>query len=162
MKVIQIELKWAVLITVATLAWMLLEKTLGWHDAQIANHYWLTLLFFPILIFFYTLAIREKRRKYYKGNMSWLQGFSSGLILSAFLALLSPAAQYVTHRYISPDYFDAIIQHSVATNTMSLEEAKQYFTLQSYILQAAIGAIVGGIVISAVVAVFLKRRKSVS
>lgn len=160
MKAIKIELKWAILITVAALVWMLLEKTLGWHNEQIADHYWLTLLFFPILVFLYTLALREKRRKYYQGAMTWPQGFKSGFLLSAFLALFSPLTQYITHTYISPNYFENITAHAVTTREMSLAEATQHFTLQSYIIQAAIGAVVGGIVISAVVAVFLKRTKA--
>ena len=63
MKNIKIEFKWAIIFTIMTLVWMLLEKTLGWHDEKIADHYWLTLLFIPIAIFMYLLALREKRRQ---------------------------------------------------------------------------------------------------
>ncbi|MAN58972.1 MAG: DUF4199 domain-containing protein [Flavobacteriaceae bacterium] len=162
MKNIAIELKWAVLITVATFTWMLLEKTMGWHHEHIANHYWLTLLFFPILIFLYTLALREKRRKYYQGSMSWVQGFFSGAILSVILAIFAPLSQYVIHTYITPHYFPNIIEFVVESGQMPREKAEAYFTLTSYIIQAAIGAVVGGLVISAVVAVFLKRKKTVA
>ena len=158
MKHIKIELKWAFIFTIMALAWMLLEKTLGWHDENIADHYWLTLLFLPFMVLMYVLAIREKRRRFYNKKIGWKQAFLSGVIMSVFVALLSPLGQYVTHNYITPEYFKNVIDYSVTNNLMTLKKANNYFNINNYIMQAAIGALVSGVVISAIVAIFMRRK----
>ena len=155
---IKIELKWAIIFTIFTLVWWLLEKTLGWHDEKIANHFWLTLLFFPFVIFMYILAIREKRRRHYDKKITWKQGFLSGLLLSVFAAALSPIAQYIAHNYITPEFFVNVIESSVTNNFMSIEAANEYFNLTGYMYRSIISCIVGGTIVSAFVAFVLKRK----
>jgi glucan phosphoethanolaminetransferase (alkaline phosphatase superfamily) len=161
MKNLKIEFKWAIIFTIATLAWMLLEKTLGWHDEKIADHYWLTLLFLPVVILLYVLALREKRRRFYDKKITWKQAFLSGLMVSVFAASLSPIAQYLTHNYITPEFFVKVKEYSVTNKLMTANAANDYFNINHYILQAALSALIGGAIISAIVAVFI-RRKSVN
>ena len=139
------------------LVWMLLEKTLGWHDEQIADHVWLTLLFLPFAILMYILVMREKRRRFFGGKLTWRQGFLTGLKMAVFVALLSPLAQFVTHNYITPEYFNNVIEYSITNELMTLEKANDYFNINSYMLQSAIGALGGGAVTSALVAIFMRR-----
>ncbi|MCW8981946.1 MULTISPECIES: DUF4199 domain-containing protein [Altibacter] len=159
MKKITIELKWAFIFTIMALVWMLLEKTLGWHDENIADHYWLTLLFLPFAALMYVLEMREKRRRYYNKVISWKQAFFSGVVMAVFVALLSPLGQYITHNYITPEYFNNVIDYSVTNKTMTLKAANEYFNITNYMMQSAIGALVGGIVISAIAAFFMKRKE---
>ena len=158
MKKIVIEIKWACIFTITMLSWMLLEKTLGWHEEQIANHWWLTLLFSPFAIFIYLLAIREKRRRVYDRKMTWLQGFISGVIISVFVALLSPAAQYITHNYITPEYFKNVIEYSVTNDLMTRTKANAYFNITNYMWQSAFGALGFGVITSVVVAFFTRKK----
>jgi peptidoglycan/LPS O-acetylase OafA/YrhL len=158
MKNLKIEFKWAIIFTITMLAWMFLEKTLGWHDEKIANHYWLTLLVLPIAVFMYILALREKRRRYYNKKMTWLQGFLCGFMVSVFTAALSPAAQYLTHHYITPEYFPNIIDYSVTHELMTIESANEYFNIKNYMLQSALGALIGGTIFSAIAAIFIRRK----
>lgn len=158
MKHIKIELKWAFIFTVMALAWMLLEKSLGWHDEDIADHYWLTMLFLPFVVFMYVLAIREKRRRFYAKKITWKQAFFSGVIMSVFVAMLSPLGQYVTHNYITPEYFKNVIDYSVTNNLMTIKKANAYFNINNYIMQAAFGALISGVLISAIVAIFMRRK----
>ncbi len=158
MKKIYIELKWAVIFTITMLSWMLLEKTLGWHEEQIANHQWLTLLFAPFAILMYLLEMREKRRRVYNGKMTWLQGFISGVILSVFVALLSPLAQYITHEFITPKYFNNVIEYSVTNDLMTRTKANEYFNINSYMWQSAFGALGFGIATAAIVAIFVRKK----
>lgn len=157
MKALKIELKWAFIFTIVMLVWMLFEKTLGWHDEKIADHYWLTLLFMPFAILMYILVMREKRRRHYDKKMTWLQGFITGTKMAVFVALLSPIAQYITHNYITPEYFNNVATYSVTNDLMSIQEANDYFNITNYMLQSLVGALGGGLVISAIVAIFLKR-----
>lgn len=158
MKHLKIELKWSIVFTIMTLAWMLLEKTLGWHDEKIANHYWITLLFLPFAIFMYVLAIREKRRRFYHKKITWKQAFYSGVMLSVFTAALSPLAQYITHNYITPEYFINVREYSVTNKLMTFEAANDYFNITNYSMQVALGILIGGSIISAIIAFFLKRE----
>jgi len=48
------------------------------------------------------LALRDKKLNFYNGQMSWTQGFISGVIVSVVVAILAPLAQYVTHEFITP------------------------------------------------------------
>jgi len=157
MKKIKIEIKWAIIFTIVTLCWMLLEKTLGWHDEQIADHWWLSLFFMPFAILMYVLDMREKRRRVYKNTLTWKQGFFSGLIMTVFVTLLSPLAQYITHNYITPKYFENVKNYSVTNELMTIEVANEYFNFNSYMMQAAIGAFAMGVITSAVLAFFMKR-----
>jgi membrane glycosyltransferase len=158
MKKIYIELKWAVIFTITILCWMLLERTLGWHEEQIANHQWLTLLFAPFSILMYLLEMREKRRRVYGGKMTWIQGFITGVILSVFIALLSPLAQYITHNFITPKYFNNVIEYSVTNDLMTRTKANEFFNINNYILQSAFGALGLGIATAAVVAIFVRKK----
>ncbi len=157
-KKIYIELKWALIFTFALLCWMLLEKTLGWHEEQIANHQWLTLFFTPFAILLYLLALREKRRRVYGGKMTWLQGFISGAILTLFIALLSPLTQYITHNYITTEYFNNVIEYSVTNELMTRTRANEYFNINSYIWQSLFGALGLGILTAALVAIFVRKK----
>lgn len=158
MKKLYIELKWAVIFTIAILCWMLLEKTLGWHEEQIADHWWLTLFFVPFAILLYLLEMREKRRRVFGGKITWLQGFLSGVILSVFVALLSPLAQYITHNYITPEYFNNVIEYSVTNDLMARTKANDYFNINNYMWQSAFGALGFGIVMAAVIAIFVRKK----
>jgi uncharacterized membrane protein len=155
---LKIEFKWAIIFTITTLVWMFLEKTLGWHNEKIADHYWLSMLYIPVAIFTYILALREKRRRFYNKQLKWRQGFLSGFMMSVFAALLSPLAQYLTYHYITPEYFPNIIEYSVTNELMTLGAANDYFNITNYIMQSVIGVLVGGTLIS-IIAAFILRRK---
>lgn len=115
----------------------------------------------PFAIAMYILAIREKRRRVYQHEMTWKQSFITGATLALFIALLSPIAQYITHNYITPEYFETVKNYSVTNNVMTIEAAKAYFNFNSYLLQSFFGALISGIIVSAIAAFFLKINKLV-
>lgn len=158
MKKFSIEIKWGILFTIISLLWMYLEKGLGWHDENIADHAIYTNLFAIVAIAVYVIALLDKRKNFYNGKMTWTQGFISGIIISVVVAILSPLAQYITHEWITPGYFPNVIDHTVEKGAMSREAAEEYFNLKSYILQSFFFALVVGIVTSAIVALFVRRK----
>ncbi len=160
MKNLKIEAKWALIFCIILLLWMVLEKSLGWHDEHIKMHSIYTMLFAPVAILIYYLALRDKQKNHYKGNMSWLRGFLSGLIISAIVAVLSPLTQYITHEYISPDYFANQIEYAVENDKSTRAEAEAVFNLQSYISQTMIFAIIfGGATAAGIMTVLMLRKK---
>ena len=61
MKPIKIEVKWAILFSIMTLIWMVLEKVSGLHGKYIDYHMYLTNLFAIPAIWMMVLALKEKR-----------------------------------------------------------------------------------------------------
>jgi len=158
MKNFQIEFRWALIFSLALLVWMYFEKAIGLHDAHIGQHAIYTNLFAIIAIIIYVLALKDKKRSFFNGDMNWKQGFISGMVLSVLIAIISPLVQYIISTYISPEYFNNVIDYVVENGKMTLENAQGYFNLKSYMLQSAFGALAMGLVTSAVVAFFVKSK----
>ena len=160
MKKFAIEIKWAIISIIIFLAWMTLEKQLGFHDEKLKWQMVFTLLIlFPTFIIYF-LALRDKKKNYYQNNMNWKQGFISSIVISFVVAIFSPISQFITHEFITPDYFEKMISLSVESKRMTLEQAQNYFNLTAYIWQSISGGLSMGVVIGAIVA-YLIRTKTV-
>jgi hypothetical protein len=158
MKKYKIEFKWAIIFVIMTLLWMLLERLAGLHSTHIDKHVIFTNFIAIPAITIYVFALLDKRKNYYTGTMTYLQGLVSGLIISLIITIISPLTQYITSTIITPDYFDNIIQYSVKNGILSQEDAEANFNLQTYIIQGLIGAPVLGIITSAIVAIFTRKK----
>lgn len=158
MKNIRIEIKWGVLFILVVLIWMVFEKSMGWHDVHIDKHATYSLFIAPIAIAIYVFALLDKKRNFYGGKMTYMQGFIAGLIITLVVVILSPLSQYITSTYITPDYFKNVIDYSVSSGQMEQSAAEDYFNLKSYMMQSVIGAAVMGLITSAVVAFFVKSK----
>ena len=158
MKKFKIEIKWAIIFTIASILWMVLEKNLGLHDEYISEHAIYTNVFAVVAIAIYVLAIQEKKKYFYNRKMTWTQGFLSGLMLSLFVGILSPLSQYITFKYISPNFFANFINYAVDNKIYTRAAAETYFSMKSYILQGFVGSISMGVITSAIVALFLKSK----
>ncbi len=90
MKNIEIEIKWAIIFSVVGLLWMVLEKLTGLHGKYIDYHLYLTNLFAIPAIIVMVMALKDKKKNFYNGQMSYKQGLISGTILSIIIAVLSP------------------------------------------------------------------------
>ena len=156
MKTIKIEIKWGILFILIGLIWMVFEKVMGWHDVHIDKHATYSMLIAPIAIAVYVLALVDKRKNFYKGKMTYLQGFVSGLVITGVVVILNPLSQFITSTYITPDFFNNAIDYSVASGQMDQQSAEHYFSLENYLIQSVVGAAVMGIVTSAVVAAFVR------
>ena len=158
MKHYGVEIKWGVIFSVVALLWMMMEKSLGWHDEHIDKHAIYTNLFAIPAILLYVFALIDKRNNYYGGRMTYMQGLVSGIIVSVVVAVLSPLVQYITLQYVTPDFFTNIRDYAVKIGRMTEEHAAAYFRLKSYLIQSVIGALAMGIVTSAIVAFFVKKK----
>lgn len=160
MKQLKIEIKWAILFSIMTLLWMVLEKLSGLHGKYIDYHLYLTNLFAIPAIWFMVLALKEKKKGFYDGQMSYKQGLISGIILSVIIALLSPLTQWIISYIISPEYFPNVIKRSVEIGYFkSTAEAEANFNYPNYAKQSAFGALLMGIVTSAVAMIFIRTKK---
>jgi len=146
--------------SILTMVWMILEKTLGWHDAQIGKQLIYTNLFGFVAVAIYILALLEKKKQFFKGNISWKQGFLSGTVLTVVIAVLSPMVNAVVYTYITPRFFDTMVAYRVAHKFQTLTQAKAYFNLHSYIVLGIFDTLSKGILTAAIIAFFIKTKNT--
>jgi hypothetical protein len=160
MKSIKIEIKWAIIFSVMGLVWMLLEKWSGLHDKYIDYHLYLTNLFAIPAIWVMVLALKDKKKNFYNNNIDYKQGLMSGIILSLFIAALSPLTQWITSFVITPEYFPNVIKRSVEIGYYkTTAEAAANFNYKNYAIQGAIAALVMGVVTTAIAMIFIRTKK---
>lgn len=162
MKNIKLEIKWAIIFSIMTLLWMFLEKLSGLHSTHIDKHMYLTNLYAIPAILIYVLALKDKKKNFYDGNMTYKQGLISGIILSVVITLITPLTQWITTYVITPEYFPNVIKYSLETGYYNtLEEAEAFFNYNNYAIQGLIWALAFGVVTTLVVMIFLRtKRKS--
>lgn len=159
MEKFKIEIKWAIIFSLMVLVWMVLEKMSGLHDRYIDYHLYLTNLFAIPAIIVMVMALKDKKRSFYHGKMSYQQGLISGLMLSVFIALLSPLTQWITSYIITPEYFPNVIKRSVEIGYYnSTEEAEANFNYLNYAKQGLIGAFVMGVLTTAIAMIFIRTK----
>lgn len=153
----KIEIKWAILYTIASLLWMVFESKMGWHDSKIGLQPLYNLLFVPISAFIIGLALFDKKRNFFKNSMNWKQGFTSGIILAVLITVLHPSVLYITHTYISPDFFQNAIK-AVVSETYTLEQAKAQYNLNTAISNSVFEKLSFGVVIAAIISYFIQSK----
>jgi len=159
MKTIKIEIKWALIFSVMALLWMVLEKLSGLHGKYIDYHLYLTNLFAIPAIWIMVLALKDKKKHSYGGQMSYPQGLISGIILSVIIALLSPLTQWITSYVITPEYFPNVIKRSVELGYYkTTQEATAHFNYPNYAVQGAIGALTMGIISTPIAMIFIQTK----
>ena len=158
MKNIKLEIKWAFIFIAVMLLWMVGERVSGLHDEHIDKHAIFTNLFAIPAILIFVFALLDKRKNFYNGVMTYGQGFLTGFIITIIVTLFTPLIQYIISTVISPDYFSNITEHVVQTGTMTREAAEKNFNLNSYIIQATVGAFIMGVITSAIVAIFTRKK----
>jgi hypothetical protein len=159
MKNYSIEIKWTIRFILLVLAWAIGEKFIGLHDIFIEYYAIYSNLFIIPALLFYYLALSEKKKYFYKGYMTWTQGFVCGIILSFFIALLMPMAQFVIYKSITPHFFDNVIDYKLKHKYMTLENAKTFFNLKTYVIESIFSGLSKGIVTAAIVSLFLRTKK---
>ena len=160
MKNFSIEIRWALQFSILTIVWMILEKTFGLHDLHIDKQLIYTNLFAFIAVPLYILALRDKKKNFYNGYITWQQAFVSGSILSIAIAVLSPVVNYIVYTYITPTFFQAIISYRVRHGFQTLAQAEAYFNLHSYIMLGIFDALSKGILTSVIIAFFIKTKSN--
>lgn len=159
MNKLKTEIKWGFIFTGALLLWMVFERLMGWHGEHIEQHATMSMIFAVLAIAVYVFALLDKR-KTLGGVITWSQGFVSGFWVTMVVVVLSPFAQLITHTIITPGFFSNITEYAVESGQMTREEAESYFSMSSYLIQSAGGALGLGIVTSAIVAVFTKNKQN--
>lgn len=159
MKNYQTELKWAGIFFLMYLAWMLLEHLCGLHGRHIQYQQLVSTFILLPSILIYVLALREKKRKFFQGTITFMQAFKSGMLLTLFIVVLSPVSQLITIGLISPEYFENMREFAVNQQQMPRQEAEARLSTRAFIVQSIIGGLVTGAVFSAIISLLIRSRK---
>ncbi len=164
MKDIRIELRWAILFSFVLMIWMLIEHSLGWHQApkiahQLGYHFIAQLVLYAAV---YYVAIKQKRDKDYEGKITWKRALLSGAFISVIVALLSPLTQYFIYHYISPEYFSNMIAYQVnkAEFPMTEKAAQDFFSMKSFIIQGVFTSLSTGLIASALIGLAVRTKSA--
>lgn len=157
MKKFAIEIKWGIRYAFLWILWLFIEKSSGYYESKISDYALYSMLFTFVTIFVYYVAIKEKKKDFFKDEMSWKQGCVTGIFLTIVMAILTPLCQIIFHKAIAPEFFPNMIEYSVSKGN-SKEVAENYFNLSSFIIQNIFSTLSLGVVISAVVALFLQTK----
>ncbi|SCX87022.1 DUF4199 domain-containing protein [Flavobacterium caeni] len=158
MKNYLIEIRWAFVFTVATILWAGIEKLFGMHDTNIGTQPIFSMLFALPAVGIYVLALLEKKQKTYGGQMSWKEGTVSGIVLSLFIAVLSPIAQWAIFELISPEFFAKAVRFYVDKNRFTEAHALEQFNIQAYMKKSITESLSMGVFTSALVALIVKTK----
>ena len=162
MKNRKIEIKWGFIFILMTLVWMILEKLSGLHGKYIDYHLYLTNLYAIPAILVYVLALKEKKKKNFDGQITYIQGSVSGIIITVIVTIFSPLTQWIISYVISPEYFPNVIKRSVELSYYkTTAEAEANFNYKNYAIQSTIFAFIMGIITTAIVMIFLRTKNSI-
>ena len=159
MKSISIEIKWGVIFSLVGLLWMLLEKLVGLHGTYIDYHMYLTNLFALPAVVVMVLALKDKKKNFYQGDMNYSEGMLSGFVIALVIALLSPLTQWVTSFVITPEFFPNVIKRSVELGYYATEaDAATYFNYSNYAKQGFLMSLMLGVATTAICMIFIKTK----
>lgn len=158
MKNFTLEIKWGIIFTIAAFLWILLEKMMGWHGKNIEQYAFNTWFFFIPATHIYVSALKAKRDKFFGGKINWFTGLHTGLVITAVVILLNLPLQYFFIQLISPDFCTNAINYVVKSGKMNLSEAEIFYNLKNLIIQSSLKTMIFGIVISAIVSIFVRKK----
>ncbi len=91
-------------------------------------------------------------------GLVWTTGeYVAGMILSAANAALVPLTLTIYARWINPNFFATMIEHSVRTGQATRAAAAESFNLGTYIVQSMGFSMVAGFVTAAIATAVLRR-----
>ncbi len=157
MKKFAVEIKWGIRYAFLWILWLFIEKNSGYYEAKISDYTLYSMLFIVVTLFVYYVAIKEKKKDFFKNEMSWKQGCVTGIFLTIVMAILTPFCQIIFHKAIAPEFFPNMIEYSVSKGN-SREIAENYFNLSSFIIQNVFSTLSLGVVISAIMALLLQTK----
>lgn len=143
---------------ITTIAWLALEKLLGFHDVYIQYHQYFTNLVMIPYLYIFNRGLKSFRLAS-GGTVSYLNSFGFGLICTVFIALFSPLALWVFETILNPNFYQSMIHYSVSHKMQTQAQANAYFNHDNYRNLMIYGNIAQGVILSAIIAIFSSRKK---
>lgn len=130
----KIEIKWALLYVAMVWVWTLGERLIGLHDTYVGLQSNIALLLMIPTFALYFFENYDKKKTYYGGKMSYVQGFTTGLRFTVGMIILTPLIQWVSTSVISPHFFQNMIDYDVRINETPVDVARSKFNYSYYVI----------------------------
>ncbi|MDF1823800.1 MAG: DUF4199 domain-containing protein [Verrucomicrobiales bacterium] len=163
-----LELRWGLIIGAANLVWLYLSYYLGMHDRGLGSIQVMGLISVFISVLGYVFALRALMKKF--PETQFLEGIRSGAMIAGVVAIFAALAQVGYFQIINPGWTDhmvALTRSFYLESGLSDNEASEYaegarktFGLTSYLVQAALGALIIGMISTTVIMAILRKGKS--
>ncbi|MEM9015932.1 MAG: DUF4199 domain-containing protein [Verrucomicrobiota bacterium] len=160
-----LELKWGLLLGLASLLWLYLSFWMGMHGTLLGIQV-VTLVSLLISIVIYIFALGSYRTTY--PESTYLEGLKAGAGIAGIAAVMAVGAQAGYHFVVNPGFTDFMVGETekfYLSQGVAEDEARRLgeasaktFGFTSYAIQAALGAIITGVVTSAIILLILKRK----
>ena len=159
------EIKYGFNISVAGFAFICAEFLLGLHTKFVKWHpmvSWVAMLI-PVLGLIF--AIRQKRYEL-GGFISYKKSLRTGVLVSIVSAIVNPLFIFIYYKIVNPGWTAFMVEEARKFAISSgkdpfeaMKNAEIYFSMKSYMIQSALGALGGGILISLILAYFLQKKE---
>ncbi len=155
-------------IGLVNLTWLYVAYFLGLHTSGIAVFQVFMLFWLLINIAAYVFALRALKRQ--NPSLSYFGGLVAGTIASLASAVCAVIAQIGYYKVVNPTWPEFMAQSareyfesqglSASKVQAQVDQARASFTLTNYAIQSAVAAIVLGVVLSAIIMIFLRTKPS--
>jgi len=158
-------LRWGLIIGLTNLVWLYLAYYLGLHTNGIMVFQVFMIVWLAITVAGFVLALRAIRHQ--SESWSYWSGLRSGALVAAVTALVAVVMQVGYYTVIHPEWPEFMAQQtrehftaqgmSEAQVEQMVEQARSTFTLGNYAIQSALAALITGLILSAIIMLFLRR-----
>jgi len=138
------EVKFGLLLALASFAWITVEYVIGLQTKHIELHMAYSMSFAVIPIVMMWIALVRRRDVIQGGSLTWGQGLASGMVISVVAAVLAPPSMYTFAKLVNPSFFATMSEYAVKSGQTTPDDAQQYFSLGSYMFQATMVPLVAG------------------
>ena len=159
-------IKCGLLVGLANLAWLYLAYYLGLHTNGIWVFQAFMLVWLLLTVIGFILTLRAVKRE--NPELSYLGGLGYGAVAATMSALVAIVMQIGYYTVVHPEWpefmaeqtrehFTAQVMSQAQVEQM-VEQARGTFTLTNYATTSAITALITGVVLSAIIMLFLRHR----
>lgn len=164
-----LELRWGLIIGAANLVWLYGSYYLGLHTSGLGAMQAMVVVSLAISIVGYVLAMRALMRQ--APETSIPEGIRSAAIIAGVAAAIAVLAQVGYFKMINPGWTEFMVEQTrehfanagleEEQLAQVVEQSRKTFGLGSYATQAAMGALVIGMLTSTISLFVMRRRQSV-
>ena len=162
------EVKYGVFCGIGVGLWVVVEYLLGFHNKHIEigrySGYFSSII--PIVLIY--LALRERRRLWHHGSLTFRQGFQYGVILSLISAVIITGFFWVYNHAINPGWLDAAADFQrrkmlqagagAAEIRRQLDELQKYSSPMYQLVWNFIGTAGLGLLFTVIISLFMKKK----
>ena len=138
---------------------------------DVGREHWLQYLSFAIMIIGVFLAMKNFKEKYNEGFLSYGQAFGNGFLTLLFGGILVAVYTFVFFQFIAPDEVGKMLEiaeeriwdtnpnMSDAEFDMAMRWTTMMMKPWMMAIWGLLGQVIGGLIISAIVAIFVKKEE---